>query len=262
MILKNFFSKNQSFLKEVVVKKILNKSVYEKSYIRGPLMDSKTIQLLDNNTSFYNLSSQNISKIYNKNIYKELEGLSLNTNSFFYKNRLNNNLKFRSFILNSIRYESLLDSFFNSLKTLQVSTKKRSASLLILKPVKGGFTCYSSGIYGFLPRSHGVYFITKTLISILKDKQISKRFLNLVYLLTNSKTVKNSFLMRLEFMLGKITLYLPIAKQDNFFSLSKKRKEDFINDYNFIFLSQRVQKSKTIKKTILSNAKIKKIIKK
>ena len=95
MILKNFFSKNQSFLKEVVVKKILNKSVYEKSYIRGPLTDSKTIQLLDNNTSFYNLSSQNISKIYNKNIYKELEGLSLNTNSFFYKNRLNNNLKFR-----------------------------------------------------------------------------------------------------------------------------------------------------------------------
>ena len=68
--------------------------------------------------------------------------------------------------------------------------------------------------------------------------------------------------MRLEFMLGKITLYLPVAKQDNFFSLSKKRKEDFINDYNFIFLSQRVQKSKTIKKTILSNAKIKKIIKK
>ena len=262
MILKNFFSKNQSFLKEVVIKKILNKSVYEKSYIRGPLMDSKTIQLLDNNTSFYNLSAQNISKIYNKNIYKELEGLSLNTNSFFYKNRLNNNLKFRSFILNSIRYENLLDSFFNSLKTLQVSAKKRSASLLILKPVKGGFACYSSGIYGFLPRSHGVYFITKTLISILKDKQISNRFLNLIYLLTNSKTIKNSFLMRLEFILGKITLYLPVAKQDNFFSLSKKKKEDFINDYNFIFLSQRVQKYKTIKKTILSNAKIKKIIKK
>ena len=262
MILKNFFSKNQSFLKEVVIKKILNKSVYEKSYIRGPLMDSKTIQLLDNNTSFYNLSAQNISKIYNKNIYKELEGLSLNTNSFFYKNRLNNNLKFRSFILNSIRYENLLDSFFNSLKTLQVSAKKRSASLLILKPVKGGFACYSSGIYGFLPRSHGVYFITKTLISILKDKQTSNRFLNLIYLLTNSKTVKNSFLMRLEFILGKITLYLPVAKQDNFFSLSKKKKEDFINDYNFIFLSQRVQKYKTIKKTILSNAKIKKIIKK
>jgi hypothetical protein len=106
------------------------------------------------------------------------------------------------------------------------------------------------------------YASIKTLISILKDKQISKRLLNLVCLLTNSKTFKNSFLMRLEFMLGKITLYLPVAKQDNFFSLSKKRKEDFINDYNFIFLSQRVQKSKTIKKTILSNAKIKKIIKK
>ena len=55
-------------------------------------------------------------------------------------------------------------------------------------------------------------------------------------------------------------MYLPVAKQDNFFSSSKKRKEDFINDYNFIFLSQRVQKIKTIKKIISSNAKIKKII--
>ena len=71
MILKDFFSKNQSFLKEVVVKKILNKSIYEKSYVRGPLMDSKTIQLLDNNTSFYNLSSQNISKIYNNCLYMD-----------------------------------------------------------------------------------------------------------------------------------------------------------------------------------------------
>ena len=136
MVLKMFFSKNQSSLNEVIVKKILNKSVYEKSYIRGPLMDSKTIQLLDNNVSLYNLSGQSIPKIYNRNMFKDVEGLSLNTNSFLYKNRLNNNLKFRSFILNSIRYQNLLDSFYNSLKTLQVTAKKCSASLLILKPVK------------------------------------------------------------------------------------------------------------------------------
>ena len=260
MVLKMFFSKNKSPLDEVIVKKILNKNVYEKSYIRGPLMDSKTIQLLDNNVSLHNLSSQSIPKIYNRSMYKDVEGLSLNTNSFFYKNRLNNNLKFRSFILNSIRSQNLLDSFYNSLKTLQITSKRCSASLLILKPVKGGFACYSSGIYGFLPRSHGIYFITKTLLSILKDKEVSNRFLNLIHLLADSKIIKTSFLMRLEFILGKITLYLPVAKQDNFFSSSKKRKEDFINDYNFIFLSQRVQKIKTIKKIISSNAKIKKII--
>ena len=55
MVPKKIFSKNQSFLNEVVIKKILNKNLYEKSYIRGFLMDSKTIQIVDNNATFYKL---------------------------------------------------------------------------------------------------------------------------------------------------------------------------------------------------------------
>jgi hypothetical protein len=257
MVPKKIFSKNQSFLNEVVIKKILNKNLYEKSYIRGFLMDSKTIQIVDNNATFYNWISQGVSKIYNKSIS---EGSSLGADTFFYKNRLNSNLKFRSFMLNSIKSENLLDSFYNSLKTLEVGLKSCYPSLLVLKPLKGGFACYSSGIYGFLPRSHGVYFIAKTLVSILKDKEVSNRLPNLSYLLQNSKTLKTSFLMRLEFLLGKVTFYLPASKQDSFFSLSKKRKEAFVNDYNFIFLSQRVQKFKLNKKIpLVLNAKIKKI---
>ena len=257
MITKNFFSKNQSFLGEVVVKKILNKNLYEKSYIRGSLMDSKTIQLVDNNATFYNLIPQSVSKFFNKNVS---EGSSLNAETFFYKNRLNSSLKFRSFMLNSIKYENFIDSFYKSLKTFEVGIKSSYPSLLVLKPVKGGFVCYSSGICGFLPRSHGVYFITKTLMSILEDKQVSNRLSNLRYLLEDSKSLKTSFLMRLEFFLGKVTLYLPASKQDSFFSLSKKRKEAFTNDYNFIFLSQRVQKIKLNKKIpLVLNAKIKKI---
>jgi hypothetical protein len=262
MILKKVFSKTQNLLNSVVVDKSLNKEIYQKSYVRGSLQNSRTIQILDNNSLFSNLAVQNIIRIRGKSFAKQLEGISLDTNSFLYKNKLNSNLKFKSFIFNSLRYKNLLNSFYTSLKILEFSEKRVCNTLLILKPIKGGFTCYSSGVSGFLPRSHGVFLLTKALISALTDKKIGRRVVNLNYLIHEEKMNKIPLLLRLEFALGKIAIY-PEFKQNNFSLTSTKKKRDFLNDYNFIFLSQKFYESKTFKKSnFLLNAKVKKIIKK
>ena len=262
MISKKIFSKNQTLLNNVAINKILNKDIFGKSYVRGPLMGSQTIQVLDNNSSFFNISVQNINRIYGNRSGKQIEGGSLSTNSFFYKNKLNNSLKFRSYTLNSLRYKNLLDSFYTSLKTLEVSEEKKSSSLVVLKPIKGGFICYSSGVSGFLPHSHGVFLLIKTMTAISKDKQSERRLLNLSSLVQNQHLKKISFPLRLEFFLGKISIY-PEFKQNNFSLAPIKKKRDFLNDYNFVFLSQKFQEIKPFKKINFSlNAKIKKINKK
>jgi hypothetical protein len=262
MISKKIFSKTQNLLSSVVTNKMLNKDVFEKSYVRGPLMGSKTIQVLDNNSSFSNISVQNISRIYGNRSSKHFEGISLSTNSFFYKNKLNNSLKFKSYILNSLRYKNLLDSFYNSLKTLEASESKISSTLMVLKPIKGGFICYSSGVSGFLPHSHGLFLLIKTIMSITKDKLLTRRLFNLTSLVHNQNSRRIHFPLRLEFLLGKIAVY-PEFKQNNFSLAPLKKKRDFLNDYNFIFLSQKFHEMKPFKKiNFSSNAKIKKINKK
>ena len=95
MIYKEIFSKNQNFLNDIINKKLLNKNIYEKFYIRGSLLGLKNIQILDNNSALYNTSVQNVSKVNGIKTIKYLEGISLNANSFFYRNKLNNTLKFR-----------------------------------------------------------------------------------------------------------------------------------------------------------------------
>jgi len=262
MISKKIFSKTQNLLSSVITNKMLNKDVFEKSYVRGPLMGSKTIQVLDNNSSFSNISINNISRVYGNRFSEHLEGVSLGTNSFLYKNKLNNSLKFKSYILNSLRYKNLLDSFYNSLKSLEASESKISTTLMVLKPVKGGFICYSSGISGFLPLSHGLFLLAKTVLSIMKDKLLTRRTFNITSLLQNQNSRSLHFPLRLKFILGKLAIY-PEYKQNNFSSAPLKKKRDFLNDPNFIFLSQKFQEMKSLKKIKLPlNAKIKKVNKK
>ena len=86
MIYKEIFSKNQNFLNDIINKKFLNKNIYEKFYIRGSLLGLKNIQILDNNSAFYNFPVQNMPKIYSTKTTKCFEGFSLNANSFFYRN--------------------------------------------------------------------------------------------------------------------------------------------------------------------------------
>lgn len=258
MIYKEIFSKNQKSFNDIINKKLLNKSVYEKFYIRGSLLGLKSIQIVDNNSALYNFPTQSFFRFYGITFIQNLEGLSLTASSFFYRNKLNNTLKFRSFILNLVKYKSLINSFYNSLEILNIRDSSFN-SLLVLKPVKGGFSCYSSGFFGFLPRSHGLSLISKTLVPIFNNRKIYIRIQNLASLIFGTINKKATFLLRLQFLLGKVIIYLPIIKQNNFSSISKKKVKYILNDYNFIFLSQQI---KSTTASILSNEKIKKVIKK
>jgi hypothetical protein len=260
MIYKEIFSKNknQNFLNDTINKKLLNKSIYEKFYIRGSLLGLKNIQILDNNGALYNFPVQIQPKSYNTKTVKYVEGFSLNASSFFYRNKLNNALKFRLFILNSLKYKGLIDSFYNCLEVLNIFGSSFN-SLMVLKPIKGGFSCYSSGLFGFLPRSHGLFLISKTLVPIFNNCQVNSKIQNLASLIFDDITKRSVFLLRLQFTLGKVLVYLPIVKQNNFSSISKKKVKYALNDYNFIFLSRQTKPNKI---TISSNEKIKKIVKK
>lgn len=260
MIYKEIFSKNknQNFFNDIINKKLLNKSVYEKFYVRGSLLGLKNIQILDNNCALYNFPVQIQPKSYGAKSVKYVEGLSLNASSFFYRNKLNNALKFRLFILNSLKYKGLIDSFYHSLEVLNIFGSSFN-SLMVLKPIKGGFSCYSSGFFGFLPRSHGLFLISKTLVPIFNNNHVNSRIQNLASLIFDEVNKKSVFLLRLQFALGKVLVHLPIVKQNNFSLVSKKKVKYVLNDYNFIFLSRQ---TKTNKITTLYNEKIKKIVKK
>lgn len=256
MIIKEIFSKDQDIIREITIKKILNKNIYPKSYVRSAF---SPVHIIDNNSNLHNLSNQTFLEIHGK-AYSGTEGLSINANSYIYKNKLNSDLKFESFLLNAKRNRTLLDSFYGSLKGLKQTDVKTPNSLLILRPMKGGFLAYSSGICGFLPRIHGLYFVTLTLILASRTKQFTKQILNLASLICCQSRDKISYLFRLEFILGKIILYFPIIKQNNFSQVSRGKKKDFVNDYNFVFLSQKVQNLKN--SLTKSNEKNKKSIKK
>lgn len=237
MIIKEIFSKDQNTIRELTIKKILNKNIYQKLYIRSAF---SPVHIIDNNSNLLNLPDHNFLEIYGK-AYSNTEGLSINASSYIYKNKLNGDLRFESFALNARRDKNLLDSFYGSLRTLKQVDAKIPNSLLILKPMKGGFLAYSSGVCGFLPRIHGLYFVALTLILASRTNQIVKRILNLASLVCFQNRSKILHLFRLEFVLGKILLYFPIIKQNNFSQIPHGKRKALVNDYNFVFLSQKVQ---------------------
>mgnify|MGYP003352658252 CR=1 FL=1 len=82
-----WYDKNQNFFNDVINKKLLNKSVFEKFYVRGSLLGLKNIQILDNNCALYNFPVQIQPKFSNTKVLKYVEGFSLNASSFFYRNK-------------------------------------------------------------------------------------------------------------------------------------------------------------------------------
>lgn len=80
------------------------------------------------------------------------KGFSSYTTTFLYKNRKINLIRFKQPIC-SIVPINFVDLFLKGLKTLLTGKiKKNDNTLIILEPKKGGFSCYSSGFRGFLPR--------------------------------------------------------------------------------------------------------------
>jgi hypothetical protein len=260
MILKTFFNNKKPLFQDLIIKKSLNNNLYGKFFVRSSLEDSKSIRLIDNNSSFFNVSTNNLLKII-VNPRKTIEdGYSLNAKNFLYKNKQSNALRFRSFISNFTSRNNLLNSVLYSLKSLKPMNENLTNSLIVLKPIKGGFACYSSGIVGFLPRSHGLFFIIRTFFLLIKNLNNKSKLLNLNSIFIDENFNKKFFVFRLPFELGKITIYSRF-KKNNFSLSSRKKKREFLNDYNFVFLSQKIEKKYNKNKSLL-DAKTKKITKK
>jgi hypothetical protein len=206
-------------------KTILSNYVYNKFITRSYLMGNKKFAVLDNSSHFYNISATDLKKV---SVYSKTEevGVSLSANLTQYSNKYNNSLRFKSFNFNNkINSFSALNSFTN---LLEVITNDSSNSLIFLNPIKGGFTCYSSGVVGFLPRKQADFLVSIASNS-LKDHADEKSFLTDVnYFFNHKYFLRNFFGVRLPHWWGRTGAYFSFSEQ----KLSTR--------LSFIFLSQKV----------------------
>lgn len=236
MILKQIFSNKYQTIDTILDKKIFIKNLYGKFLVRSSVLFNSNLNVLDNNHSFFNISSLKLQKFLG---VKDLNllGNSLVANEFEYKNKLNNLITIKSFLVNnkSIKKNSTISAFYNVLK---VTSKEYQSSLVLLNPKKGGFDCYSSGVLGFMPRRHAVFAFLKT-FSYLNKKKIKKESIsNFNFLLKKNNFIKNKFLIRLSNWWGKVTLS-PKSKKAKFSNISRRRKKNMLNKTNFVFLTKR-----------------------
>lgn len=247
MFLKEIFSKKTNLLKESFHKKVLNTSIYEKSFIRGgALSDKDTVEVSDDNSSFSNSYKNKIYRYKNKNDYfktkvlgeintsKSLKGYSLHNQNFLYKNRKNESLRFHSSVLKPLQCENFLDILCKSFKSFKRPDTYDNNSLLVLAPRRGGFSCYASGLLGFLPKKHGNSLFCKMLLTSVRSEESVKRLENILFI---TRTQSFHFLLRLQIFASKLSLVF--RKRRKKFSSSRKRgKSSTYRRYTMTFLSR------------------------
>jgi hypothetical protein len=255
MFLKEIFSRKKSSLEENFQSRILNTKIYAKSYIRTrSLLNKYTEIVVDNNNVLLSLfknkvktskkfrGNMNNYKLHSpsekKNSAKRIkEGQSINNPSFFYRNRKNDCFKFRYPILRSSICRNHIENLRQSIEGLKHSSTWSKSSLLVLAPKRGGFSCYASGILGFLPKRHGNSLFCKTLLLLLKDERTQKRLKNVLFITYKKRFDNASFLLRLYCFLGKFRFIF--RKKRKKFSLSRKKrsKKNSYRKYTMLFLS-------------------------
>lgn len=136
-------------------KKIINLEYFNKYLIRKSL---KKNYFLDNHVSHI---SSSIKQIPFKKVLKKKTGYSIILREYLFKNKLNN-FNFKNFLV----LPSLVFNF-SLLKTSKIfNVTKNIFMCSIIKSNKGGYIVYStSGISGFLPRSH---FIKSSVLTKFK----------------------------------------------------------------------------------------------
>lgn len=251
MVLKKIFSKFNSEIDNYLNKKVLSKTIYGKFLVRSPLLESTPLYVLDNDNTFFNVSSFRLKKFV-KLSQEDLTGGSLLAKEFEYKNKLNKSLVIKNFIVKNdcATKTTLINSFYS---TLQLSRKHYLSSLLILNPIKGGFICYSSGVIGFMPRSHATFAFSHALTAFAKSSLKEESINSLSFLIDYKNKIKDFLVVRVANWWGKITLF-PKIKRNRFSILSRRKKRSFSNNLNFVFLTK-----KTSIKNVKKNYENKKI---
>ena len=225
MFKKRIHASNESNNQNINDKVVLNNHIYNKFLTRSNLMGNKNFKILDDNSYFYNVSS---SDLKNVSVYSKTNetGSSLNANLIQYNNKYNDTLTFKSFNFNNkVKSFSIIDSFTN---LFDVITNDSSNSIIFLNPIKGGFTCYSSGVIGFLPRKQADALISIAANSFKKNSDKESFLTDVNYLFNEKYFIKNFFGIKLPHWWGRTGAYFSFLNQ----KLSTR--------LSFIFLSQQV----------------------
>jgi hypothetical protein len=235
MLLKSVFKHHILFLAEIKNLKLLNTSYYNKFLIRNTFLKNKMLYFMEND--FYNFHF--VKKSLPINSHKKIqniEGYNFSSKMVNYKNKFDKNLNFLGFISqkSSLNY---LQNFVEALTSIsQLNNHKDNLiffqKLLFIKIVKGGFICYSSGFFGFMPQSHN----KKIKFYFNKKQKIRHYRSNLITYCNNTLIViKEVF----PFKVLKIDSIFPESLRKNFV-LSFKKKRKFlrkVQKWNFIFLT-------------------------
>jgi hypothetical protein len=244
MLLKKIYSNNDKNWENLYNKKLLNTNYYNKFLIRSSLLNNNNFNIIDNDSNFFNSSTLKL-KNFIFSTHTNIEGCSINGKNIMYTNKFNNALKFKSFAKNvKVKNFSYVNSFYNLLK---LKKTKQNNFLFLLKPVKGGFTCYSSGIVGFLPRSHAILSFLLIFNSLNNKKTKIKILESLNFILDKKNFINNFFRMRLPYSWGKAVLNSRFNK--NSFGPGSQNK--FSNRLNFVFLTKKNINTNKNNKTII-----------
>lgn len=225
MFKKRIHASNESNNQNINDKVVLNNHIYNKFLTRSNLMGNKNFKILDDNSYFYNVSS---SDLKNVSVYSKTNetGSSLNANLIQYNNKYNDALTFKSFNFNNkVKSFSIIDSFTN---LFDIITNDSSNSIIFLNPIKGGFTCYSSGVIGFLPRKQADALISIAANSFKKNSDKESFLTDVNYFFNEKYFIKNFFGIKLPHWWGRTGAYFSFSEQ----KLSTR--------LSFIFLSQQV----------------------
>ena len=155
---------------------------------------------------------------------------------YAFTNLLNNSIKFNnplySFVGEKLNFIEPLEQTLSSLN----QTENNFREILILNPIKGGFQCYFSGIFGFLPRSQAnilFYDLANNFLHSLRS-DLPLTGLNLFNKVIDTH---KRFVFRFPLKLGKVSLY-PEHFKNNFSNKKVIKKRIFFNSLNVVFLAQ------------------------
>lgn len=238
---------NNNSYQIILYKKYLNNVYTQKLLVRAVLFNDNNYLLVDNYTNFeIFLKNSSMSTLLSNNFKI---GKSLFSTVLKYQNVLNPSLCFyqNSYFLNKINSSvSYLTEFYTNLKNFKFLKK---TSFLCLKPIKGGYKCYSSGIIGFLPNNQLIsifnYFFFQ-FKNFLKQKY--SQFIKLSYIFI----LKNLFvnlLYRFPLEIGRLS-FRPkyFLKSYKKLIIQNFKKGKFKNLLNFVFLISNSTKTISFKK--------------
>ena len=241
MLFKNLQSSSSLLLtsKDLIANKLLNDIYFSKSYLKDVLTtnDNTKLFLGDSNLKYVSVYKDQKDVISNF-------GRSFITANKNFKYNEYNTLKFSlDFSLLNNKTFPIISSLFTSIHNFVILKNFEKASmfnsLLILKSIKGGFICFSDGLFGFLPNSQ--FKLSKKSIQNLfkhffnKKKNVDSLFFSQI----------RYFFFRFPVFLGKFNIQF-IRRKFNSFSVTKRLKP-YRFSFNFIFL---VTKPKLIKKNL------------